>query len=104
MFLWFLLVANLDYGRLNMTRLTFPRCQRKACIVITIYDDDRVELPREQFFIALHPYHISPAGLRVNSRSTVDILDNDGMESEHTTNDQFDGVCTNSPRNICAPM
>ena len=95
-FLWFLLVANLDYGRLNMIRLTFPRCQRKACIDITIYDDDRVDRQREQFYIALHPYPNSPAGLRVNSRSIVDIIDNDGMQSEDTTNDQFDDVCTNS--------
>ena len=77
--LWFLLVAILDYRRLNMVRLTFPRCQRKSCIDITIYDDDRVERQREQFFIAIHPYPNSPAGLRVNSRSIVDILDNDGM-------------------------
>ena len=77
--LWFLLVANLDYRRLNMERLIFSPCQRKACINITIYDDDRLERQREQFFIALHPYHTSPAGLRVNSRSRVNILDNDGM-------------------------
>ena len=75
----FLLVANLDYRRLNMERLTFPRCQRKSCIDITIYDDDRVERARDQFYVSLHPYPDSPAGLRVNSRSIVDILDNDGM-------------------------
>ena len=85
MFLWFLLVANLDYGRLNMARLTFPPCRRKACIDIHIYDDDRVERQREQFYIALHPYPDSPAGLRVNSRSTINILGNDGMQSEDTT-------------------
>ena len=99
-FLWFLIVAGLDYTRLNMVRLTFPRCQRTACINIAIHDDDRVERQTEQFFIALHPYPGSPVGLRVNSRSRVDILDNDGMQSEDTTNDQFDGVSTNSLRNI----
>ena len=88
------IVASLDYGRLNMVRLTFSSCQRVSCINITIYDDTSVERQREQFFIALHPYPGSPAGLRVNSRSTIEILDNDGMQSEDTKNDQFDGVCT----------
>ena len=94
------IVASLDYVRLNMVRLTFSTCLRKSCIYVSIYDDDRVE-HREQFFIALHPYPGSPGGLRVNSRSTIEILDNDGMQSEDTTNDQFDGVCTNSLRYIC---
>ena len=93
-------MAGLDYTRLNMERLTFPPCQIKSCKDITIHDDDRVEREIEQFFIALHPYPGSPAGLRVNSRSTVEILDNDGMQSEDTTNDQFDDVCTNFLRNI----
>ena len=93
-------MAGLDYTRLNMIRLTFPRCQRTVCINIAIHDDDRVERQTEQFFIALHPYSGGPAGLRVNSRSRVDISDNDGMQSEDTTNDQFDSVCTNSLRNI----
>ena len=73
-------MANLDYRRLNMERLTFPRCSRKACIDIRIYDDDRVERAIDQFFIALHPYPGSPDGLRVNSRSIVNILDNDGEQ------------------------
>ena len=85
--LWFLLVAGLDYGRLNMVRLTFAACRRESCININIINDDRVERQTEQFFIALHPYPGSPAGLRVNSRSRVDILDEDGMQSEDTTND-----------------
>ena len=72
-------MAGLDYTRLNMVRLTFTDCRRESCINITIHDDDRVERHREQFFIALHPYPGSPAGLRVNSSSRVDILDNDGM-------------------------
>ena len=99
--LLFLLVANLDYRRLNMVRLTFATCRSESCINVRIINDDRVERQIEQFFIALHPYPGSPAGLRVNSRSRVDILDNDGMQSEDTINDQFDGVCTNSLRNIC---
>ena len=98
--LWFLLVAGIDYGRLNRVRLTFPRCQTKACTNIRIINDDRVDRATDQFYVSLHRYPGSPAGLRVNSRSTVDILDNDGMQSEDTTNDQFDGVCTNSLRNI----
>ena len=84
-----------------MVRLTFGSCRSESCINVRIINDDRVERHRDQFFIALHPYPGSPAGLRVNSRSRVDILDNDGMQSEDTTNDQFDGVCTNSLRNIC---
>ena len=86
-FLWSHLVANLDYKRLNMVTLAFAACRRESCINIPIYDDDRVERQREQFFVALHPYPNSPAGLRVNSRSTVDILDNDSMQLENTTND-----------------
>ena len=72
-------MAGIDYGRVNMALLTFPRCQRRACRNIAIYDDDRVDRQRDQFYVSLHPYRTSPAGLRVNSRALVDILDNDGM-------------------------
>ena len=81
-FLWFLLVAGQDYGRLNMVRLTFSSCRRESCKYVSIYNDNQVEHQREQFFIALHPYRDSPAGLRVNSWSLVEILDDDGMQSK----------------------
>lgn len=64
-----------------MVMLQFSSCQTRSCINVTIYDDTRVERRRQTFFISLHEYPGNPAGLRINSVSTVDILDNDGNQS-----------------------
>lgn len=55
----------------------FPACIKEFTIDIPITDDKLIERQREYFFISLHEAPGMPAGLRVNSVSQADILDND---------------------------
>lgn len=58
--------------------LTFPKCARKATVLWSAEDDEVVEhIKEEEFQISIHPHRENPAGLRINSTSTVYIFDND---------------------------
>lgn len=57
--------------------ITMPACTNRVEVPIDNFEDIFVERQTEQFFLSLHTGRINPAGLRVNSRSRVDILDDD---------------------------
>ena len=78
-------------GRHIAHLLEFPACSRKQSITWTAADDDMVERQREQFYVSIHPYEESPAGLRVNSRSVVDLLDNDRSKLSLVDDSDGDG-------------
>lgn len=57
--------------------VTFEACKSVTHIDWASTEDSLVERQTEQFYVAIHPHHDSPAGLRVNSRSRIDIVDDD---------------------------
>ena len=78
-------------GYWTWKEVTMPACHHKVKIPMDNFEDIFVERQTEQYFIAIHPVNrfrdpdispekINPAGLRINSRSRVDIKDDDTIQ------------------------
>ena len=76
--------------------VTMPACSTRVEVPWTSFENTVVERQTEQLFFAIHPMPTNPAGLRVNSRSRLDILDDDSLEFlfSNTVEEDIDGRAT----------